>query len=163
METLHNTYDAMERLLTISILRYGLDMYNTSLPTHIRNHGMIDNLTMTYDGNRLKKVTDQCEELSYAGAMDFKDGADKAEEYTYDANGNMTRDLNKGISNITCNLLNLPGEIQLLQNLKFTHVQLKTRFEQSIKYLWGHTLVIITTKLYVLNHLCFRHFVHIIY
>ena len=59
METLHNTYDAMERLLTISILRYGLDMYNTSLPTHIRHHGMIDNLTMTYDGNRLKKVTYQ--------------------------------------------------------------------------------------------------------
>ena len=53
----------------------------------------------------------------------------------YDANGNMTRDLNKGISNISYNLLNLPGEIQLLQNLKFTHVQLKTRFEQSIKYL----------------------------
>ena len=92
METLHNTYDAMERLLTISILRYGLDMYNTSLPTHIRHHGMIDDLTMTYDGNRLKKVTDQCEELSYAGAMDFKDGADKDEEYAYDANGNMTCD-----------------------------------------------------------------------
>ena len=80
-----------------ALQRYGVDMYNTSLPTHIRNHGMIDNLTMTYDGNRLKKVTDQCEELSYAGAMDFKDGADKDEEYTYDANGNMTRDRNKGI------------------------------------------------------------------
>ena len=111
METLHNTYDAMERLLTISILRYGLDMYNTSLPTHIRNHGMIDNLTMTYDGNRLKKVTDQCEELSYAGAMDFKDGADKDEEYAYDANGNMTCDRNKGIHSITYNMLNLPETV----------------------------------------------------
>ena len=27
------------------------------------------------DGNQLKKVTDQCDELTYAGAMDFKDGA----------------------------------------------------------------------------------------
>ena len=90
-----------------ALQRYGVDMYNTSLPTHIRNHGMIDNLTMTYDGNRLKKVTDQCEELSYAGAMDFKDGADKDEEYTYDANGNMTCDRNKGIHSITYNMLNL--------------------------------------------------------
>ena len=80
-----------------ALQRYGVDVYNTSLPTHIRHHGMIDDLTMTYDGNRVKKVTDQCEELSYAGAMDFKDGADKDEEYTYDANGNMTRDRNKGI------------------------------------------------------------------
>ena len=94
-----------------ALQRYGVDMYNTSLPTHIRNHGMIDNLTMTYDGNRLKKVTDQCEELSYAGAMDFKDGADKAEEYTYDANGNMTCDRNKGIHSITYNMLNLPQTV----------------------------------------------------
>ena len=72
---------------------------------------------------------DRLVEAVYTGAGDFSTA------YTYDANGNMTRDLNKGISNISYNLLNLPGEIQLLQNLKFTHVQLKTRFEQSIKYL----------------------------
>lgn len=94
-----------------ALQRYGVDLYNTSLPTHIRNHGMIDNLTMTYDGNRLKKVTDQCEELSYAGAMDFKDGADKDEEYTYDANGNMTCDRNKGIHSITYNMLDLPQTV----------------------------------------------------
>ena len=94
-----------------ALQRYGVDVYNTSLPTHIRHHGMIDDLTMTYDGNRLKKVTDQCEELSYAGAMDFKDGADKDEEYTYDANGNMTCDRNKGIVGITYNTLNLPQRI----------------------------------------------------
>ena len=72
---------------------------------------------------------DRLVEAVYTGEGDFSTA------YAYDANGNMTRDLNKGISNITYNLLNLPGEIQLLQNLKFTHVQLKTRFEQSIKYL----------------------------
>ncbi len=94
-----------------ALQRYGVDVYNTSLPTHIRHHGMIDDLTMTYDGNRLKKVTDQCEELSYAGAMDFKDGADKDEEYAYDANGNMTCDRNKGIHSITYNMLNLPETV----------------------------------------------------
>ena len=32
-------------------------------------------------------------------------------EYLWDANGNMTKDLNKGISNITYNVLNLPERI----------------------------------------------------
>ena len=63
-------------------------------------YGMIDNLTVTRDGNQLKKVTDQCEELTYASAMDFKDGANEQVEYTWDANGNMTSDLNKGLTEI---------------------------------------------------------------
>ena len=50
---------------------------------------------------------DRLVEAVYIGAGDF------SAAYTYDASGNMTRDLNKGISNITYNLLNLPGEIQL--------------------------------------------------
>ena len=41
------------------------------------DYDMIDNLTITRDGNQLKKVTDQCEELTYAGAMDFKDGTNE--------------------------------------------------------------------------------------
>ena len=41
------------------------------------DYDMIDNLTITRDGNQLKKVTDQCDELTYAGAMDFKDGTNE--------------------------------------------------------------------------------------
>ena len=74
-------------------------------------YGMIDNLTVTRDGNQLKKVTDQCEELTYASAMDFKDGANEQVEYTWDANGNMTSDLNKGLTEIQYNILNLPEKI----------------------------------------------------
>ena len=40
--------------------------------------------------------------------MDFKDGAHTSVEYCYDANGNLTKDLNIGISNIAYNSLNLP-------------------------------------------------------
>ena len=43
--------------------------------------------------------------------MDFKDGADQTTEYTYDANGNLTKDVNKGIRSITYNVLNLPSSI----------------------------------------------------
>ena len=94
-----------------SLRRYGVNLYNTSLPTHIRNYGIIDDLTMAYDGNRLKSVSDAAEEPTYAGAMDFRDGSDGAEEYTYDANGNMTSDRNKGISSIAYNMLNQPQTV----------------------------------------------------
>lgn len=57
--------------------------------------GTLDDLSLSYNGNQLKKVTDQCADLTYAGAMDFKDGANKTVEYLWDTNGNMTRDRNK--------------------------------------------------------------------
>ena len=75
------------------------------------DYGLIDDIAITRDGNQLKKVTDQCDELTYAGAMDFKDGASEQVEYTWDANGNMTSDLNKGLSEIKYNILNLPEKI----------------------------------------------------
>ena len=75
------------------------------------DYGLIDDIAITRDGNQLKKVTDQCDELTYAGAMDFKDGASEQVEYTWDANGNMTSDLNKGVTEIKYNILNLPEKI----------------------------------------------------
>jgi RHS repeat-associated protein len=69
---------------------------------------------LTYNGNQLKKVTDQCADLTYTGAMDFKDGANKTVEYLWDANGNMTRDRNKKIWKIKYNVLNLPERIEYM-------------------------------------------------
>ena len=43
----------------------------------------------------------------------FKDGANVTTEYTYDVNGNMLSDANKGISAITYNHLNLPKSISI--------------------------------------------------
>ena len=42
------------------------------------------------------------------------DGADLQTEYEYDENGNLTKDLNKKISRITYNLINLPKEILMI-------------------------------------------------
>ena len=44
--------------------------------------------------------------------MHFRDGADASTEYEYDKNGNMTKDLNKGIAGIEYNSLNLPLNIR---------------------------------------------------
>ncbi|MCQ2242680.1 MAG: RHS repeat-associated core domain-containing protein [Bacteroidaceae bacterium] len=48
---------------------------------------------------------------TYNNAWNFKDGADSDFEYEYDENGNLTKDLNKNISSIQYNSLNLPTQI----------------------------------------------------
>jgi RHS repeat-associated protein len=71
-------------------------------------NGMVDNLTMVYTGNQLTKATDTGENVAMSGSMDFKDYSNVAIEYIYNRNGAMTKDLNKGISDIQYNSLNLP-------------------------------------------------------
>ncbi len=72
--------------------------------------GTMDDLTYVYDsGNKLLKVTDAI--TGTPGAGGFKDGTNTDNDYTYDDNGNMTIDRNKGISNITYNHLNLPTSV----------------------------------------------------
>lgn len=72
--------------------------------------GIMDDLLYTYtsDSNKLQKVQDNG--ADYYG---FKDGTDETTEFTYDANGNLTIDLNKNISNIEYNYLNLPERISI--------------------------------------------------
>ncbi|MET3035732.1 RHS repeat-associated core domain-containing protein, partial [Chryseobacterium sp. NRRL B-14859] len=63
----------------------------------------IDNLSYTYTGNRLLKVTDASQNyLGYSG------GGNTIE---YDTNGNMTSHMDKGIALIKYNYLNLPNFI----------------------------------------------------
>ncbi|SFC36315.1 RHS repeat-associated core domain-containing protein [Flagellimonas taeanensis] len=62
-------------------------------------------------GNQLTKVRDDGND-SYG----FKDGADQAIEFTYDPNGNLQSDANKGVTNITYNHFDLPTEITLDNN-----------------------------------------------
>ena len=75
------------------------------------SYGVIDDVTLTYNGNRLVCADDAADALVYAGAMDFHDGANEQTEYAYDTNGNLTKDLNKGISRITYDWNNLPREV----------------------------------------------------
>ena len=58
----------------------------------------------TNSGNQLTNVEDLSDNLD--GFED--DSSDIAIEYTYDANGNMITDINKEITNISYNHLNLP-------------------------------------------------------
>jgi len=117
------TYDALNRIFSAidNTNRYNLtsvsyDKNGNILSLNRKGHlnsaatsfGVMDNLIYTYDsGNKLKKVLDNGNDT-----YGFKDGANQSTEYTYDGNGNMKTDANKGITSILYNHLNLPTEVK---------------------------------------------------
>ncbi len=71
---------------------------------------LMDQLMYTYDqGNRLTKVFDRSDNTN--GFKDDDDLQNNDIDYTYDVNGNMIEDKNKGISTIEYNFLNLPTKV----------------------------------------------------
>jgi RHS repeat-associated protein len=92
------TYDKNGNLMSLN--RYG--GFDNNLPIQI------DGLTYKYtdNTNRLKQVGDNS-----GSPQGFFDTGSTGDEYLYDLNGNMIKDNNKGITNITYNYLNLPSEI----------------------------------------------------
>ena len=94
-------YDKNGNILALQ--RYG--------QTGTSSYGLIDNLTFTLNGNQLNRVDDAVTGSAYNGSFEFKDAVKQANEYAYDANGNLTKDLNKNISEIQYNCLNLPSKV----------------------------------------------------
>lgn len=82
--------------------------------------GAIDSLVVTYDGNRLLKVTDHAEALNYNGALDFHDGENTNCEYAYDSDGALTRDGNRGVSSITYDYDHHPYYIRMSDGKSYT-------------------------------------------
>lgn len=99
-------YDVMGNVEAVE--RYGL--HDNSV------FGKIDDLSYTYEGNQVRKIDDAVSGPYYAGAFHFVDGSDSDIEYEYDRNGNVTKDLNKGITSIQYNALNLPVKICYADN-----------------------------------------------
>ncbi len=56
-------------------------------------------------------MTDRSTTPAFNNGFEFKDGIDLPTEYEYDENGNLTKDLNKNITAIQYNCLNLPGRV----------------------------------------------------
>ena len=95
-------YDKMGNIL--GLLRYG--------QTGTDSYGLIDNLNLTYNGNQLESVYDNATNSVFGNGMEFKDVVHETVEYAYDKNGNLTKDLNKNITEIQYNILNLPSHIR---------------------------------------------------
>ena len=94
-------YDKMGNILGLK--RYG--------QTSATGYDVIDDLSLSYAGNRLKKVADRSSTSAFNNGFEFKDGVDLSTEYEYDENGNLTKDLNKNITAIQYNCLNLPSRV----------------------------------------------------
>ena len=94
-------YDKMGNIL--GLLRYG--------QTGTDSYGLVDNLNLIYHGNQLQSVYDNATNSVFGNGMEFKDNVNETVEYEYDKNGNLAKDLNKKISEIQYNILNLPSHI----------------------------------------------------
>ena len=86
----------------------GLKRYGQTSST---GYDVIDDLSLSYVGNRLKKVADRSGTSAFNNGFEFKDGIDLSTEYEYDENGNLTKDLNKKKTAIQYNCLNLPSRV----------------------------------------------------
>ena len=81
----------------------------------------IDNLKYTYDGNQVVRVEDSAIDPVYKDCFTFVDGADEEKGYEYDENGNLTKDLNRGICGIEYNCLNLPSRVDFSDGSRVTY------------------------------------------
>lgn len=97
-------YDKMGNLLSLS--RWGTMEAR-------EDFAKVDDLSFTYNGNQVKSIDDSTEDYITYTPLDFIDNAKEEEEYFYDNNGNLIKDLNKGIDEIQYNCLNLPNYITL--------------------------------------------------
>lgn len=90
--------------------------WTSASPSLTNNTGLgtMDDLTYQYanGGNQLTNVADNNASDTYG----FKDVNGSGTEYTYDQNGNMKTDANKGITSISYNHLNLPTNISINGN-----------------------------------------------
>ena len=93
--------------------RFAYDnMGNITLLLRTHENRYAEQLDMVYKGNRLTKVSKNGDPNLEYDFQGYPDKADASTEMTYDPNGNMTADLDRGIVAIRYNLLNLPDTVQ---------------------------------------------------
>ena len=72
--------------------------------------------------NKLTRVDDATTAAAYNNGFEFKDAVKQANEYAYDKNGNLTKDLNKNITSIQYNCLNLPSKVTFKDGSTITYL-----------------------------------------
>jgi RHS repeat-associated protein len=100
-------YDLRGNILSLQRNGFKLPAFSTN-DYAAANYGLIDNLAYTYNNqNQVTKITDVA--IADKGFKFANTG--NSTDYEYDDNGNLVKDLNKGISKIEYNYLNLPQVI----------------------------------------------------
>ena len=87
------------------------------------SYGVLDKLSLAYEGNRLMSVSDDADsEPTYQDAFHYQDNSSSAGEFAYDENGNMTKYLDKNISKIEYNCFNLPLKVTFTDGSTINYV-----------------------------------------
>lgn len=73
---------------------------------------VIDQLNFTYNGNQINNIQDQWPSRNQYNIKEYQDKTNTTNEFNYDPNGNMIKDLDRDIVTIRYNLLNLPDTVQ---------------------------------------------------
>jgi RHS repeat-associated protein len=167
------TYDALNRMLNATYgetasINTNTNRFSENVSSYDKNgnitslqrygqtgasaYGLLDNLTYTLSGNLLNRVDDAVTASAYNGDFEFKDNVKQAGEYTYDANGNLMKDLNKGISSIQYNILNLPSVVTFSDGSTITC----TYAADGTKLHTGHTAGGTTTLTYYCGNVIYE-------
>ncbi len=93
----------------------------TVLERYGNSYSELDNMELTYNGNQLKRVYDDEGSKNLYNTKEYNDRANEETEFFYDANGNLTADLDRNIVTIKYNLLNLPELIQFKNGCQIKH------------------------------------------
>ena len=148
------SYDKLNRLTEADYLNVSnniADAYNVFIDydkngniTHLHRNGGFENPTLApaidqleygyaTNSNQLLNVSDATND-----AQGFKDGNSQqtGDDYDYDAYGNMIKDQNKGITHIKYNHMNLPTEIDFVNNRKISYLYtaMGTKLQKIIDY-----------------------------
>lgn len=160
------SYDAMGRLTSAKFQRiltdgitdtntdfstaYSYDMHGniTSLQrrgmtTPFGHCGTVDDITMTYRGNHLISLMDNAGEVLLEGSMDVAPVDIGADGFGYDDNGNMTRDMSRGVEHTVYNLLNLPQRIEMAEGgtIEYSYLANGTKLCETVTDASGDTVV----------------------
>ena len=76
--------------------------------------GKTANLHISLDGNRVVHVDDDALPVVRKGAVDFTDSGERQTEYTYNSDGALTGDANRGIARIDYDACGYPRRVQFM-------------------------------------------------
>jgi RHS repeat-associated protein len=140
------TYDGNGNLLTMN--RKG----QTSAPGAPATWGTLDQLTYSYEGNRLTAVSDG---VTTAATHDFEDlnsvynpGSSVVPDYSYDEMGNLLSDFNKNLNSTRYNILNKPEYIFFSdydKYIRYTYTAGGTKLQKRVVDASGPIPVVHTT------------------
>ena len=75
-------------------------------------YDVMDNLTLSYDGNQLTGVSETASDYDFTGSFEYKRA--KGSQYIYNSNGSLVADKSRGIAYITYDLNNNPQSIYFM-------------------------------------------------